>query len=42
MQIIGEVKEHVTRDELNGMEMNDEIESYMREKLIEEVKCISV
>ena len=42
MQIIGEVKEHATRDELNGMEINDEIENYMREKLIEEVKCMSL
>ena len=40
MQIIGEVKEHATRDELNGMEINDEIENYMREKLIEEVKSM--
>ena len=42
MQIIGEVKEHATRDELDGMEINDEIENYMREKIIEEVKCMSL
>ena len=40
MQIMGEVKEHVTRDELDGMEINAEIENYMQEKLIEEVKCM--
>ena len=38
MQIIGEVKEHATKDELDGLEINNEIENYMREKLIEEVK----
>ena len=42
MQIIREVKEHATREELNGVEINDEIENYMREKLIEQVKCMSV
>ena len=42
MQIIGEVKEHATRDELIGLEINDEIENYMQVKLIEEVKCMSL
>ena len=41
-QIIREVKEHATREELNGVEINDEIENYMREKLIEQVKCMSL
>ena len=42
MQIIGEVKEHATTDDLDGMEINNEIENNMREKLIEEVKCMSL
>ena len=38
MQIISEVKEHTTADELDGLQINDEIEKYMYEKLIEELQ----
>ena len=37
LQIIGEVKEHARREELDGLEINEEIEKYMREKLIEQI-----
>ena len=30
LQIIGEVKEHATTDELDGLEINGEIEKYMK------------
>ena len=38
MLIISEVKEHTTMDELDGLEINEEIEKDMCEKLIEEVQ----
>ena len=38
MQIISEVKEHTTTGELDGLQINDEVEKYMYEKIIEELQ----
>ena len=40
LQIIGEVKEHATPEELDGIKIDDEIEMYMRIKLIEQMNNV--